>query len=124
MLGLTWKCKNCNYEVLITDGWEFSRDQSRKRKRYSSPVPISSHAIADVEGFSSDLYCPQCQDVRDVVIEDFKSALTSERQDACQSETQPVCDVCGTQVKRALDASDLCPKCQTGTFKLHNIWES
>ena len=82
MLGLTWKCKNCNYEVLITDGWEFSRDHSQKRKRYSTPIPISSPVIADVEGFSSDLYCPQCQDVRDVVVEDFKSAVTAGRQDA------------------------------------------
>jgi rubrerythrin len=81
--------------------------------------------IADVEGFSSDLYCPQCQDVRDVVVEDFKSAATAGRQDATgQPETQTVCDVCGTHVKRALDASDRCPKCQTGTFRLHNIWES
>jgi hypothetical protein len=80
--------------------------------------------LEDVEGFSSDLYCPQCQDVRDVVVEDFKSAVTTGREDAVKARTQPICDICGTQVKRALDASDLCPKCKGGTFRLHNIWES
>jgi Zn finger protein HypA/HybF involved in hydrogenase expression len=123
MLGLTWKCKNCNHEVIVTDGWEFYLDKSQKRQRYSSPVPILSQSIAEVEGFSSDLYCPQCQDVRDVVVEDFRSAVTIGRQDAGKAETQPVCDICGTMVKRSLDA-DRCPKCNTGTFRLHNIWES
>ena len=124
MLGITWKCKNCNHEVIVTDGWEFYLDRGQKRKRYSPPLPISSRSIGDVEGFSSDLYCPKCQDVRDVVIEDFKNAVTAGRQEAIKSETQPVCDICGTKVKRSLDESDLCPRCNTGTFKLHNIWES
>jgi rubrerythrin len=124
MLGLTWKCKNCSYEVVITDGWEFYLDGSHKRQRYTSPLPIVSPGIANVEGFSSDLYCPHCQDVRDVVIEDFGKTVKPDGRDADKSETQPLCDICGTRVKRALDASDRCPKCTTGTFKLHNVWES
>jgi hypothetical protein len=60
-----------------------------------------------------------------VVVEDFRNGVTAGREYATgRSEAQPVCDICGTQVKRALDASDRCPKCQTGTFRLHNIWQS
>jgi hypothetical protein len=59
-----------------------------------------------------------------VVIEDFKKAGIAGRQNAGQAETQPLCDICGTKVKRSLEASKFVPNCQTGTFKLHNIWES
>jgi hypothetical protein len=124
MLGLTWKCKNCNYEVLITDGYEFYLDRSRKHKRCTSPVPIISRGIADVEGFSSDLYCTKCQDARDMVVEEFGKLPKPGGLDADTSETHPVCDICGTNVKRSLDVSDRCLKCNTGTFKLHNIWTS
>jgi rubredoxin len=124
MLGITWKCKNCNNEVIITDDWEFYLDGSQKRKRYGYPVPLSQEGVEGVKGFSADLYCPKCKDVRDVIIEEFKKAAKQSCPNGDKLEIEPVCNICGTKVKKSLNDSDLCPKCNTGTFKLHNIWTS
>ncbi len=112
MVGITWKCKKCNYEVIITDGWEFYRDECGNRKRYSHPCPISKKGVKSIRGFSADLYCPKCKDVKDIIIEEFGKSATQD------------CNVCGTKLKRSLDESDLCPRCSTGTFQFQNIWTS
>jgi hypothetical protein len=112
MVGMTWNCKKCNYEVIITDGWEFYRDQSGKLKRYSHPCLISVEGIKGIRGFSADLYCPTCKDIKNAIVEEFGKVVTQ------------TCDICGTKLKKSLDDSDLCPQCNSGTFIFRDIWTS
>jgi len=112
MVGMIWKCNNCNYEVIITDGWEFYRDQYGNRKRFSRPYPISNEGIKKIEGFSGDLFCPKCKIVRDVIIEEFGKTDSHN------------CPDCGSELKRSLDDTDLCPRCSKGLFKFRDIWTS
>lgn len=96
----TFECSSCGYTVRTSGSWEFYRDESGQRKLYGHPragpmmTRKSIMKIRDksrrrellvhfeswlkrqpsltVDGFSENLYCRQCDEIRDVIIYEFE----------------------------------------------------
>jgi rRNA maturation protein Nop10 len=67
-----WKCDSCGYAVETNGPHEFYLDTQGEHQRYGHPVPRSEEAgKAGVAGLTTLAYCPVCDEVHEVVIQEF-----------------------------------------------------
>jgi len=71
-----FECSNCGYTVRTSGLWEFYRDDSGQRQYYGHPIAKSLEARQrGVNGFSENLYCYKCDEVRDVIVYEFEKPM-------------------------------------------------
>ena len=104
--GNIWTCNQCGHSVRTAGLFKFYRDKNGIRHRCGHPVPAKADKNYIASGYSCEGYCPQCQQIRDVVVAEFKP----------RKEFKAVCDVCGTKLIDNLNNVP-CPKCNIGHFK-------
>jgi hypothetical protein len=66
----------CGYAVETSGPWEFYRDQAGMRQPYGHPVPRSREAKErGIAGFSALMYCTICDQVVDVIVQEYPTAI-------------------------------------------------
>jgi len=115
-----WKCNNCDYEICTSGNHEFYRDKNGHRKPYGHPVPASAEAKeAGVKGFTVDWYCPECRQIKDVIVREFYEARKHNYWGAPKDASvqhEPLCPKCSTELQQDLGLDTVCPKCNEGIF--------
>ena len=125
--GKVWKCKRCRYKVETSGLWEFYRDTEGQRKRHGHPEPVSKEAAErGIKGFSYFAYCPNCDEVRDVIAYEFETprdyfgAWGGLHGNHDQELSCPECG--GKLYVSLLDLK--CPRCRRGFFCAIVSWIS
>ena len=93
--------------------FKFYIDKNGNRKRCGHPVPSKSDKHHVASGYSCEGYCPQCRQIKDVVVAEFEP----------RKEFEAVCDICGTKLLDDLE-NLTCPQCGKGRFKEEARWMS
>ena len=121
--GYEWTCNSCGYVVETSAYHEFYRDILGQRQPHGHPLPrLDEAARAGVQGLSKHAYCPACDAVRDVIVEEFDPpenfiSVWFRSHDMAA----PPCPECGGELHT--DLSDLeCPRCGKGVFKRGEAW--
>ena len=71
-----WECNICGHKVRTNGSWEFYRDASGQRQYYGHPIAKSREALKrGVKGFSENLYCRKCDEVRDIIVYEFEKPM-------------------------------------------------
>ena len=128
------RCTACDYGFETSGLWEFYRDEDGRIQPYGHPVAASREARErGVYGLRGWVYCPTCDAVADVVLEEYKTPHKTpdldspsvwltfpdfpERLDEYKTGELPACPTCGG---RHLVLGDeppvglLCPRCRKG----------
>ena len=112
-----WKCESCGYVVETNGPHEFYIDAQGHRQRYGHPVPRSAEAEqAGVSGLTTVAYCPVCDELHEVVIEEFappRNFITCWL--GAHNLIEPTCPECGSILLEALPDVP-CPRCPNGKF--------
>jgi Zn finger protein HypA/HybF involved in hydrogenase expression len=123
-----WRCEECGFELCISGLWEFYRDEMGLRRAYGHPIASSSEAVeSGIKGFTTDAYCPECRDIRSVVVSEFekpKSRALEAWKYIKGYEYKALCDRCGTPLKYRIEESNVCPNCNKGHFKISHRYIS
>jgi uncharacterized protein YbaR (Trm112 family) len=132
--GFAWTCDHCGHSVRTSGPWEFYRDREGRRKPYGHPVPISQEAKdAGVSGLSGELYCPNCDEVFDVIRVEFKRPTSNpwskdnEPTDEFKGKDRVTCPRCRVSLLIAAPGPGekiACPRCKVGTFLVSMPWIS
>lgn len=76
----SFTCGECGYTVTTSGPWEFYRDEDGARHPYGHPGPASREARErGVWGLSAELYCPDCDEVHDIVVVEFVEPVSDAR---------------------------------------------
>lgn len=112
-----WKCESCSYMVETDGPHEFYIDSHGQRQRYGHPLPRSDEAEkAGVSGLTTVAYCPVCDEVHEVVIEQFdppRNFITCWL--GAHNLIEPACPECGNTLLDELPDVP-CPRCASGKF--------
>ena len=127
--GIEWKCTTCAYKLRTSGIKPFYRDKENKLRLYGDPLPVSEEAErTGIKGFWVEWYCPNCKSVHEAVLLEYDEPRRDESRWAGlrhnTSRSMPVCSKCGSNLKNFLDDSDVCPKCNTGTFEIAGFWSA
>lgn len=136
--GYVHKCNKCGYSVSTSGPWEFYRDSKGKRKPYGHPVPMSEEARQrGIYGLSGELYCPNCDEVFDLILVEFKEPSQDslsvwggmcEPIDEFKDEEGAVkCPKCGNRnliLGPMEDREATCPRCKYGKLVGKMEWIS
>ena len=112
-----WKCESCGYMVETNGPHEFYIDSLGRRQRLGHPLPRSDEAEkAGVADLTTVAYCPVCDEVNEVVIEQFDPPRNFI---ACWLGSHnlivPTCPECGSTLLNELRDVP-CPRCANGKF--------
>jgi DNA-directed RNA polymerase subunit M/transcription elongation factor TFIIS len=135
--GYVHKCNECGYSVSTSGPWEFYRDSKGKRKPYGHPVPMSEEARQrGIYGLSGALYCPNCDEVFDLILVEFKKPSQDslsvwggmcEPKDEFKDEGAVKCPKCDNRnliLGPMEDREVTCPRCKEGKMVGEMEWIS
>ena len=125
------RCTFCDYRFETSGLWEFYRDDDGHIQPYGHPVAASREARErGVYGLRGTVYCPSCDAVVDVVLEEYKRPHKTpdldspsvwlsfpERLDEYKTGELPECPTCGDKNLVLGDEPQVglrCPRCQMG----------
>ena len=111
--GIIWTCNQCGYSVRTAGYFKFYIDKNGSRKGFAHPIPSKSEKNYVASGYSREGYCPQCQQIRDVVVAEFEP----------RKEFEATCDICGEKLLDNLE-NLTCPQCGKGVFREEARWMS
>ncbi|MFW6035856.1 MAG: hypothetical protein ACOCRZ_06335 [Halothermotrichaceae bacterium] len=126
-------CSNCGYTVETSGPWEFYRDSEGKRKLYGHPAPVSEEARErGIYGLSAKIYCPECDNVHDLIIVEYKKSTDNTLQvwlGECEPKNTevPECPGCGNRKLVFVPDEDRkvkCPRCNEGVLEGRQEWIS
>src|SRR5947209_6699930 len=132
--GYSHRCDRCAYLVETSGPWEFYRDQAGARIPYGHPIPNSREAQErGIAGFSARMYCRVCDNVVDVIVQEYPTALghpvqawlsaSNERLEG-KSAHCPSCGGTELVLSGDKDAVVTCPRCREGTLRSRRAWIS
>jgi ribosomal protein S27E len=115
------RCEKCDYEVNTQGPWEFYRDKNGTRKPYGKIAPVSKEAAeCGISGLMGEVYCPDCDEVFEVILVEFKTPTikspNAEIIDECKKKDAVKCPKCGNlELIFEDDHENInCPRCENG----------
>jgi hypothetical protein len=138
------KCDKCDHSFYTSGSWEFYRDIDGNIEHFGHPGPISKEAEErGIWGFYDSMYCPDCGQVNDIVISEFRKPFVSREEYIRnfflkpslssffsllfkpklnrEKRITPECPICGS--KKVIcdppkEAGKInCPRCEEGTLQ-------
>jgi len=133
----THRCDRCGYSFHTSGPWEFYRADDGSIRPYGHPAPLSAEAAErGVHGLLGKVYCPACDQVREVVLVEFTEPCRRPRSvwldppeplAPYSSGELPACPGCGgTRLVLGDEGGEglTCPRCGAGRLVATMDWIS
>lgn len=130
-MSVDFECNNCGYSFSTSGPWEFRRDKNGKIKLCGHPMTAENERKG-IEGLIAYLYCKQCDQVVEAILEEYKNTkfnvldVWEQKQENSNDNAGNVFEsaVCPKCHKQELficfeeeNSSIKCPRCEEGHIK-------